>query len=196
MYFFKKNKQHSKYSINLLIFLFSFFMLSGNCIAEVHKDTTYDRYLNHFITLKNAKEYLLAEKVISKAISKYPYSAQFYYLRGKLRHYFLPNFEAAIGDYSKAIAFDAKSFPTSYWRRGFCLYSLGHYDLAIRDFNNCLKLTPGNYKVYLMRAKAFAKLGMTAYAIKDLQTIMKKDPTYYKIAQNLMNKIFSGDNNF
>ena len=141
----QKNKQHSNYSINLLVFLLSFFMLYGNCgtevCAEVYKNATHDRYLNHFNALKKAKEYLLAEKVISTAISKYPNAAQFYYLRGKLRHYFLQNLEAALGDYSKAIALDAKSFPTSYWRRGFCLYSFGYYDLAIRDFSNCLKLT-------------------------------------------------------
>lgn len=54
----------------------------------------------------------------------------------------------------------------------------------------------GNYKVYFLRAKAYAKLGMLGQAVRDFKLAVKYGPEYKGKAKEIVNKIYNGRSDF
>ena len=74
--------------------------------------------------------------------------------------------EAAISDYSKVIAIDAK-FASAYNGRGNALRESGHVDRAIADYDEAISLDPKSPFAYNGRGNALRDKGQIDAAIKD-----------------------------
>ena len=152
----------------------------------------YRKYYEYAIELQRQKKYVESEMVLGKTIEKYPSVALLYYGRGRLRQVHLGRCQEAIQDFSIAIKLAPKANPKAYWRRGACLHGFGFLQRAIRDYSRCLKLAPEYSKVYIMRAKAFGKLGMVKNAFADLDSAVKHKPEYSDVVEALKAKIIAG----
>ncbi|WP_455200096.1 tetratricopeptide repeat protein [Kaarinaea lacus] len=63
-----------------------------------------------------------------------------------------------------------------YRERGIHYADLGHYDKAVGDFSNAVKLNPGYVTAYINRANAYAKLEQYKAAFQDFATAQKLSP--------------------
>ncbi|HEY9868950.1 MAG TPA: tetratricopeptide repeat protein [Candidatus Obscuribacterales bacterium] len=102
------------------------------------------------------------------------FDAMTYYDLGR-QHFQMDEWAQAIESYSKAIMVDAR-FAQAYYRRGEAYYFLAEksnvprlYDLAIADFNKCLKLDPRKSQARLYRAYCYQKVGDFEKANKELE---------------------------
>lgn len=63
-----------------------------------------------------------------------------------------------------------------YRERGIHYADLGHYDKAVVDFSNAVKLNPSYVTAYINRANAYAKLEQYKAAYQDFSTAQKLSP--------------------
>jgi tetratricopeptide (TPR) repeat protein len=177
-----------------LIVAFSVLLLLTTSFAETNK--TIDTYYDHALILLQKGLYADAEAVLSAGIAKYPKATKLYYERGNLYNEVLQQYVEAVKDYNSVIRLDLKNYPKVLWRRGDCLYAIGKYQQAIKDYTQCLSLLPKYDKVHMKRAKAYAKMGMIDKAKSDLQSAAKYGPGYEREARALLEKMLSGSNDF
>jgi tetratricopeptide (TPR) repeat protein len=164
--------------------------------SEAVEIRAYDKYWDIAMKLHKQKRYTEAEMVFSVAISKHPNVAKFHLMRAKFRQHYMGNCRDAISSYNIVIKIAPKSYPEAYWWRGVCLYKFGLYEQAIRDYNNALLIKQKWGKLHLLRAKAYAKLGMIVKARNDLKFAVKYEPKYTKTARDLWKKILEGKRDF
>lgn len=175
--------------INIVFFIFS-------TLAYAESNTAADRYYDYAMKLQQKGLHIQAEVVLSAGIKKYPQETKLFYARGNLRNEYLHQYLKAVQDYTAVIKLDLINNPKVLYRRGDCLYALGSYQQSIADYSHCLKLIPGYDKVYVKRAKAYAKLGMIDNAKSDLNSAVKISPKYESEVRALLGKILSGNNNY
>jgi tetratricopeptide (TPR) repeat protein len=173
---------------------FIFLIFQTTSYAQLSK--AIDKYYDYAMSLQQKGFYAQADDVLSAGITKIPQAIALYYARGNLRNEYLHKYFEAAMDYTAVIKLDLKNNPKALWRRGDCLYALGNYQLSIADYTYCLKLLPGYDKVYMKRARAYAKLGMIEEAKSDLQSVLKSNPKYEQEVRALLEKILSGHNDY
>ena len=83
-------------------------------------------------------------------------------------------YDLAIKDLTTLIGID-KKHSDIVLSRGNCYFALGRYKEAISDYSLCLSRGHKDVDPYLMRAKAYEKLGMKKLAEKDRKSAMVDD---------------------
>lgn len=194
--FLRRYQQSFQLKKVLFLLCVCFCVTLCNSWSEAVEIRDYDKYWDIAMKLQKQKRYKEADMVFSVAISKHPNVAKLYLMRGKFRQKSMRNHRDAISDYNIVIKIAPKSYPEAYWYRGACLYHFGLYEQAIRDYSNALRLNPRWGKLYLLRAKAYAKLGMIENARKDLKLAVKHSPVYTQRARDLMKKFLAGRRDF
>ena len=191
-------KKVAEFQTVLFLMCVFFCLVLLNTYSEAGETHAYTKYVDMANKYKKQKKYFEAEKVLSFAISKYPYAPQLYFVRGKIRQGSLGDYNGAILDYSKVVKLKKNIYqPKSYLQRGSCYYQFGLYQQAINDFTNCLRINPKyGGRVYFLRAKAYAKANMNTKAMNDLKNVVKYSPGYTQSAQELKYKIMSGNKDF
>ncbi len=164
--------------------------------SEVDAAPVYDKYWHMAIKLHKQNRPVEAEKIFSDAINKNPNVARLYIMRAKFKQKYMSNLSAAILDYNMAEKLAPRSYPEIYWYRGMCLYGLQFYPQAIRDYSHALRMNPRWGKLYLYRAKAYAKLNMLKSAKSDLNSAIKYNPKYTQVAKDLWKNILAGKRDF
>ena len=190
--FLRRYQQGFQLKKVLFLLCICFCVILWDSWSEADETEVYDKYFVQAMKLQKQKKYKEADRVFSIGISKYSRAIKLYYFRAKLRQHYMGNFRDAISDYNIVIKLNPKYNPKAYWRRGACLCKFEQYEWAIRDFTSCLQLIPKYGRVYLLRAKAYAKLGMIEKARNDLKSATKYDPKYAKGAKDLWKKILEG----
>jgi Flp pilus assembly protein TadD len=61
---------------------------------------------------------------------------------------------------------------------------LGHYDQALKDFNDALKLKPNDASLYDLRGMAYRCKGQDNQAIQDFNKAMALDPKFARAYRN------------
>ena len=182
-------KQYTIFMFFLLIFI-SFGLIKVNLVFP--KSIGAEKYYNYAMRLKKNGDVMKAESVFRKGLKKYPNSLKLNYFRAKLLHHDLGRHAEAIRGYTRVIKLNPKYNPKAFWRRGECLYYLNNFQMAIKDYNNCLRLIPNYDRVYYLRAKAYAKLGLYRLAENDLKYLIKNHPKFSNSAKLLYKSIRSG----
>jgi tetratricopeptide (TPR) repeat protein len=142
--------------------------------------------------LISKKDYVGAETILSIALKKHHSSVNLLVLRGRVRADFLSNYIEAIKDYSEAFKLAPKELPKEHWRRGLCYYNIGMYKMAVMDYTSSIKMAPDNAKVYIRRAKAYAKMGLIIEAQNDLIKARKVDTRWANEAELLLKRLRTG----
>jgi len=93
-------------------------------------------------------------------------------------------FDAAIADFTKAIAIDSK-YPVSYANRGIVYGNLGEPENAIADFTKAIALDPNYRLVFHNRGVAYGEIGQYDKAVSDLSRAIRLDPKYTSAYNNL-----------
>lgn len=78
----------------------------------------------------------------------------------------------------KSSANDPKVLASAYNNRGNAFAKERRYDLAIRDYDDAIRLNPGGAKALNNRGVAYQKKGDYDRAIEDLDAAIRTDPTY------------------
>jgi tetratricopeptide (TPR) repeat protein len=73
-------------------------------------------------------------------------------------------------------AVDATVLATTYFARGLAYQDKGQHDRAVEDYNQAIKLNPGNAEAYNNRGLAFVAIGRRDSAIKDLDQAVRLQP--------------------
>ena len=81
-------------------------------------------------------------------------------------------FDAAIGEYSKALQMNPRS-AVAYYNRSVAYTSKGQYDKAVKDCSSALQLNPTDANSYYSRGVSYWHLGSKNVAMKDLQSAAK-----------------------
>ena len=92
-------------------------------------------------------------------------------------HYRRQDYQAAIKDYTKAIALDRR-YPTAYINRGTAFLDVNEYKRAVADFNVALRLKPNSATAYNSRGIAERQLGQYEKAIADYTKAIKLKPGF------------------
>jgi Flp pilus assembly protein TadD len=71
-----------------------------------------------------------------------------------------------------------------YMDQGIQSCELGHYDQALKDFNNALQLKPNDASLYDLRGMAYRCKNMESQALKDFQKAMELDPKFGRPYRN------------
>ena len=85
------------------------------------------------------------------------------------------DFQAAIAEYSTAIALDANNFK-AWFNRGFAHDKLGLYDKAIADYSRALLVDPANAYAYYNRGISYDRIGAYEYACEDFRAAIRYAP--------------------
>lgn len=111
-------------------------------------------------------------RTASDSIEKF--DAMTYYDLG-VQHFEMDEWAQAVASYTKAITVNPR-FAQAYYRRGEAYYFLAEksnvprlYDLAIADFDKCLKLDPRKPQARIYRAYCYQKVGDFEKANKYLE---------------------------
>jgi tetratricopeptide (TPR) repeat protein len=179
----------------------SFLIIQCGSSANAEVSIDYAKYWQLAVNLAKQKSYIGAVDIFSNLIRKYPSDAELYLRRGKLKQQYLNDCQKAIMDYNIAIKLSShksiQAYPVEvHWYKGQCLYNLGLYKQAVDSYSNALKIKPNWGKLYLYRAKAYAKLNMINNVRKDLGVLVKYDPMYKTSADELWKKILEGRKDF
>jgi tetratricopeptide (TPR) repeat protein len=81
-------------------------------------------------------------------------------------------YDAAIGEYNKALEINPRSAVT-YYNRSVAYTGKGQYDKAVTDCSSALKLNPTDANSYYSRGVSYWHLGSKNEAMKDLQSAAK-----------------------
>ncbi len=81
--------------------------------------------------------------------------------------------EEAIDKYTEAIEYYGRpsNWEGLYCRRGTAYYDLGQFDLAIKDFNEAIRLDPWGEEGYYGRGFVYKAQGRIAEAIADFEKV-------------------------
>jgi len=71
-----------------------------------------------------------------------------------------------------------------YVQQGIEKCELGHYDQALKDFNDALKLKPNDAKLYDLRGMVYRCKNMVDLAVKDFNKAMELDPKFGRPYRN------------
>ncbi|MBI4644052.1 MAG: tetratricopeptide repeat protein [Deltaproteobacteria bacterium] len=71
-----------------------------------------------------------------------------------------------------------------YVQQGIEKCELGHYDQALKDFNDALKLKPNDASLYDLRGMAYRCKNMVDLAVKDFNKAMELDPKFGRPYRN------------
>jgi tetratricopeptide (TPR) repeat protein len=85
------------------------------------------------------------------------------------------NYQAAINEYTKAIAIDPSSSEL-YFNRGLSYSYSDQYELAVKDFNRAIELEPTNDAAIFNRGIAEFELGQYKEALKDFDKTIELVP--------------------
>lgn len=106
------------------------------------------------------------------------------------------NFKAAIEQYNSAISCIGKEdkikLSEYYENRGFCYSEIGEHDKAIADFNEAIRLTPNNIKLYKYRSAEYIVMGNSEKVIssyKEAISLHPDNPELYEGFSCYFNKI-------
>jgi tetratricopeptide (TPR) repeat protein len=176
--------------------MIGFFVLPFTFATYAESNRGVDQYYDYAFKLQQKGLYIQADAVLTAGINKFPQARKLFYARGNLRNEYLRQYIFAAKDYTAVINLDLKNSPKALWRRGDCFYALGKYQHSIVDYTQSLKLIPSYDKVYIKRAKAYAKLGMIDKAKSDLKSAIKYGPEWEPQARALLEKILSGNNDY
>jgi len=94
------------------------------------------------------------------------------------------NYEAAIADYTRAIAVDAGCY-NGWYQRDLDKDVLGRWKSTIADFTRAIALQPDDEYAYDCRGTVKLKLGQYASAITDFDRLIALDPWYVSAFYNL-----------
>lgn len=87
----------------------------------------------------------------------------------------MKNYEAAIEDYNRIIAYRL-DWPNGYYDRGLVYFQMGQYDQAIDDYNLALELKPDYSEAFNNRGLAYENLKRLDEALGDFYMATKLDP--------------------
>ena len=80
--------------------------------------------------------------------------------------------DEAIDKYTEAIEYYSRSqWEVPYCKRGTAYYDLGQFDLAIKDFNEAIRLDPWGEEGYYGRGFVYTAQGTKAEAIADFEKV-------------------------
>lgn len=158
--------------------------------AEIEKYYTFGK------KVIKKRNFQYACTILDKGILNHPRSLKLLYLRARLKHNYMEDYAGAAIDYSKVIKINPDYNTKAFWRRGYCFYMLGRYKLALRDYNYCLRVRPDYDKVFMLRARAYAKLGLINRSRKDLEYVIKNHDKYADKAKKLYFSIISKGSSF
>ncbi|MDF1665086.1 MAG: tetratricopeptide repeat protein [Planctomycetota bacterium] len=122
----------------------------------------------------NAKKYKRAIQDFDQAIKLNPNQSPAYTNRGICRFH-LGNFEGALSDYNKSIAY--KPFALTHNNRGYLFMERKQYQKALQDFNIAIKIDPRCSSAYNNRALLHSYLGKHREAIQDYDQCLLITPT-------------------
>ena len=113
----------------------------------------------------------LVEESYMKALTLDENSCPFGYRSIALNSLSQQQFEKAINYFTIAIAIETekKGLIIDYYNRGNSYYETKKFDLAITDFEDCLKLMPSDYESCLSIGMCYLKLGKKAQACEAYQ---------------------------
>ena len=92
-------------------------------------------------------------------------------------HYRQQDYQAAVADYTKAIALDPR-FATAYINRGVAYRKLDRLKLAIADYSKAIRLKPDSVVAYNARGIVYRHLGQFDKAIADYSKAIRLKPDY------------------
>lgn len=159
----------------------------------------YSAYYELAIKVQKQKKYKEAEQIFSQGIKKYPNKPGLYFHRGKLKQEYLGNCTSAMNDFTMTIRliekFGGDNFmhAKSYYLRGLCLDKNGLYQEAMSDFTNSIRIKPNYSRVYLQRAKIFARVNDIKNVKINLQLAVKYNPKWSKTANSIWKKVLAGE---
>lgn len=106
-----------------------------------------------------------AIQILTKAINSSE-ATSLLYLRRAQAYSQAKDYKAALLDAEKVVAMNPRQRWAIELRGNLCL-SAGKYENAVRDFSECIKLSPQEGKLYANRAAAYDGLGKKAQALAD-----------------------------
>jgi tetratricopeptide (TPR) repeat protein len=95
---------------------------------------------------KLSRDGAMIKENYEKAILKYPYNAKFYYNLGVF-HYATKNYESAIRELDKGIAFKPFNIEFYYYYRALAEIQLQNTNMAVANLKSALKFNPDNKDV-------------------------------------------------
>lgn len=88
-------------------------------------------------------------------------------------------YEKALAMYEQALGFTFQQLDRAWLltQRSFCHEKLRHYDKAIMESTEALKISPGYSAALFRRAKGFEAYGLLKKALEDVQNILRREPS-------------------
>jgi tetratricopeptide (TPR) repeat protein len=121
------------------------------------------------------KQYVSAAILLNDLKDRQSSHSLFWYMAGYLqeqdRH-----FQAAIGDYQKALQLKPQNPGGVYLRLGTCYIGQRNFQAAIDALRNCVRIDPGNVQAWQSAAVAFEDIGKPRHAIDVVQKAIHLDP--------------------
>ncbi|NEO26306.1 MAG: tetratricopeptide repeat protein [Kamptonema sp. SIO4C4] len=112
-------------------------------------------------------DYEEAIALLHDLISRYPESAVDYNNRGLL-YFHLEEYELALADFDRAIAFN-NSLDQAYNNRANCYARLGQYTDAIADYQIALDFNPANLRAWINQGITYRELGLYDLALENFE---------------------------
>lgn len=142
------------------------------CIAQGNRDAVEKSALQAMAQGDLQK----AEKILLQSIQVWPNDVGLHLRLAQAFKYQGKYVETIVG-YTNVINLDRKKkHPKAYLHRAEANYAIGNYAAAIKDASACEKLIPRYTKVYSVRGRSYAKIGMINEAMKDFATLLKISP--------------------
>ncbi len=123
--------------------------------------------------LEEMGNYPLALQYINQAIELDSNDLEYIMERADINFY-LGNTDAAVSDMGIVIK-ESPTYFGGYYRRGFYLDNMKHYEEAIEDYTTSIVLNPTFAYAYMGRADMYKHLGENALARKDYQKVLELD---------------------
>ncbi len=95
------------------------------------------------------------------------------------------NFDAAIADFTLALALNPSDATNAYNNRGYAYARIGDIQSALANYNRAIELDPNNFKAYMNRATIFKDRGQFSRALDDLHSAHGIDPDDKAVQSNI-----------
>lgn len=126
----------------------------------------------------------------NKAVDILPNSYMTLDKRGNVFRDGLKNYNAAMGDYDRAIAINSNYY-RAWSDRGYNFIKLNQYEDAIKSFHNAIAINPHDHKSMVGKAIAFSSLGQQNQALKALETaifVQSRDASIRLVQADILTK--------